>query len=145
MAVPVAPELGTVKQRNVLDVTEVYEAIAGMNPDFAVVEFVQAMAKQGVTSMFRFGESFGIVKGILCGMRIPFTEIRPQVWKSRAKLTGKSKEDGRILATKMFDTDAFHPVRKKQTLADCQGMADAAMVGYYGAQIAAKNGIIALS
>ena len=36
-----------------------------------VVEHVTAMPGQGVTSMFNFGQSFGLIKGICSAMQLP--------------------------------------------------------------------------
>ena len=38
-----------------------------------VVEHVTAMPGQGVTSMFNFGQSFGVIKGICSAMQLPYT------------------------------------------------------------------------
>ena len=38
-----------------------------------VVEHVTAMPGQGVTSMFNFGQSFGVIKGICSAMQLTYT------------------------------------------------------------------------
>ena len=47
-----------------------------------VVEQVSAMPGQGVTSMFNFGQSFGILKGICSAMQLPIYFVRPAKWKN---------------------------------------------------------------
>ena len=42
-----------------------------------VIEQVSAMPGQGVTSMFNFGQSFGILKGICSAMQLPIYFVRP--------------------------------------------------------------------
>ena len=42
-----------------------------------IVEQVSAMPGQGVTSMFNFGQSFGILKGICSAMQLPIYFVRP--------------------------------------------------------------------
>ena len=42
-----------------------------------VIEQVSAMPGQGVTSMFNFGQSFGILKGICSAMRLSMYFVRP--------------------------------------------------------------------
>ena len=42
-----------------------------------VIEHVTAMPGQGVTSMFNFGQSFGVLKGICSAMRLPMFFVRP--------------------------------------------------------------------
>ena len=47
-----------------------------------VIEQVSAMPGQGVTSMFNFGQSFGILKGICSAMQLPMHFVRPAKWKN---------------------------------------------------------------
>ena len=42
-----------------------------------VIEQVSAMPGQGVTSMFNFGQSFGVLKGICSAMQISMYFVRP--------------------------------------------------------------------
>ncbi len=42
-----------------------------------IVEQVSAMPGQGVTSMFNFGQSFGVIKGICAAMQLPIFFVRP--------------------------------------------------------------------
>ena len=46
-----------------------------------VVEHVNAMPGQGVTSMFNFGQSFGVIKGICAALGLPIYFVRPTKWK----------------------------------------------------------------
>jgi len=48
---------------------------------FVVVEHVSAMPGQGVTSMFNFGQSFGVIKGICSALKLPIYFVRPVKWK----------------------------------------------------------------
>ena len=43
-----------------------------------IIEQVSAMPGQGVTSMFNFGQSFGILKGICSAMQLPMYFVRPE-------------------------------------------------------------------
>ena len=51
-----------------------------------VIEQVSAMPGQGVTSMFNFGQSFGVLKGIFSAMQIPMDFISPVKWKKFFKV-----------------------------------------------------------
>ena len=51
-----------------------------------LIEQVSAMPGQGVTSMFNFGQSFGILKGICSATGIPIYFIRPVKWKKHFNL-----------------------------------------------------------
>lgn len=47
----------------------------------AALEFVHSMPKQGVASTFKFGTNYGVWRGILAALRVPFELVRPQLWK----------------------------------------------------------------
>ena len=47
-----------------------------------VVEQVNAMPGQGVTSMFNFGQTFGAIKGVCAALELPIFFVRPQNGKS---------------------------------------------------------------
>ena len=51
-----------------------------------VVEQVNAMPGQGVTSMFNFGQSFGAIKGICAALQLPIYFVRPSKWKKHFDL-----------------------------------------------------------
>ena len=57
-----------------------------------VVEHVTAMPGQGVTSMFNFGQSFGVIKGICSAMQLPIHFVRPTKWKKYFNLINTSKD-----------------------------------------------------
>ena len=42
-----------------------------------VVEQVNAMPGQGVTSMFNFGQTFGAIKGVCAALQLPIFFVRP--------------------------------------------------------------------
>ena len=60
-----------------------------------VIEQVSAMPGQGVTSMFNFGQSFGILKGICSAMQLPMYFIRPEKWKKYFNLINSEKDASR--------------------------------------------------
>tara|TARA_B100000579_G_scaffold413331_1_gene405876 strand:- start:762 stop:1196 length:435 start_codon:yes stop_codon:yes gene_type:complete len=67
-----------------------------------VVEQVSAMPGQGVTSMFNFGQSFGVIKGICAAMQLPIFFIRPTKWKKHFDLINTQKDASRTKAIEMF-------------------------------------------
>ena len=67
-----------------------------------IIEQVSAMPGQGVTSMFNFGQSFGILKGICSAMQLPMFFIRPAKWKKYFSLINSEKDDSRTKAIEMF-------------------------------------------
>ena len=69
---------------------------------FVVVEHVSAMPGQGVTSMFNFGQSFGVIKGICSALKLPIYFVRPVKWKKYFNLIKTDKEDSRSTAIQIF-------------------------------------------
>ena len=67
-----------------------------------VVEQVSAMPGQGVTSMFNFGQSFGVIKGICSAMQLPIFFVRPTKWKKYFELINTQKDASRKKAIEMF-------------------------------------------
>ena len=67
-----------------------------------VVEQVSAMPGQGVTSMFNFGQSFGVLKGICSAMQLPMYFIRPTKWKKYFNLINSEKDASRTKAIEIF-------------------------------------------
>ena len=67
-----------------------------------VIEQVSAMPGQGVTSMFNFGQSFGILKGICSAMQLPMFFVRPAKWKKYFNLINSQKDASRTRAIEIF-------------------------------------------
>ena len=67
-----------------------------------VVEQVSAMPGQGVTSMFNFGQSFGVIKGICSAMQLPLFFVRPAKWKKHFELLYSQKDACRTKSIEMF-------------------------------------------
>ncbi len=67
-----------------------------------VVEQVNAMPGQGVTSMFNFGQTFGAIKGICATLELPIYLIRPSKWKKHFDLINSSKDASRTKVIEMY-------------------------------------------
>ena len=80
-----------------------------------VVEQVSAMPGQGVTSMFNFGQSFGIIKGICSAMQLPLYFVRPAKWKKYFNLIKSEKDASRTRAIEIFPYFSSQ-LSKKKTL-----------------------------
>ena len=78
-----------------------------------IIEQVSAMPGQGVTSMFNFGQSFGILKGICSAMQLPMYFVRPAKWKKYFGLINSEKETSRKKAIEMFPYVAAQLSKKK--------------------------------
>ena len=73
------------------------------------------MPGQGVTSMFNFGQSFGILKGICSAMQLPMYFVRPAKWKKYFNLINSEKDASRTRAIEIFPYFSSH-LSKKRTL-----------------------------
>ena len=78
-----------------------------------VIEQVSAMPGQGVTSMFNFGQSFGILKGICSAMQLPMYFVRPAKWKKYFNLIKTEKDASRTKAIEIFPYISPQLSRKK--------------------------------
>jgi crossover junction endodeoxyribonuclease RuvC len=67
-----------------------------------VVEQVNAMPGQGVTSMFNFGQTFGAIKGVCAALELPIFFVRPSKWKKHFELINSSKDSSRTKAIEMY-------------------------------------------
>lgn len=66
------------------------------------VEKVGAMPGQGIAGMFRFGQSFGFITGVLAALDIPFQLIPPQTWKKEFSLIHQEKSKSIETAQRLF-------------------------------------------
>ena len=80
-----------------------------------VIEQVSAMPGQGVTSMFNFGQSFGILKGLCSAMQLPIYFIRPVRWKKYFGLIKAEKDASRTKAIEMFPSFSSQLSKKKDS------------------------------
>ena len=78
-----------------------------------VIEQVSAMPGQGVTSMFNFGQSFGVLKGIFSAMQIPMDFVSPVKWKKHFNLINAQKDSSRTKAIEFFPYISSKLSRKK--------------------------------
>ena len=80
-----------------------------------VIEQVSAMPGQGVTSMFNFGQSYGILKGICSSMQLPMYFVRPAKWKKYFNLINSEKDASRTRAIEVFPYFSGQLSRKKDS------------------------------
>ena len=78
-----------------------------------VVEQVNAMPGQGVTSMFNFGQTFGAIKGICAALDLPIFFIRPSKWKKHFELINASKDSSRTKVIEMYPKLTNQLAKKK--------------------------------
>ena len=91
-----------------------------------VIEQVSAMPGQGVTSMFNFGQSFGILKGICSAMQLSMYFVRPTKWKKHFNLITSEKDASRTRAMEIFPYFSSQLSKKKDS-----NKADAILIASY--------------
>ena len=91
-----------------------------------VIEQVSAMPGQGVTSMFNFGQSFGVLKGICSAMQLSMRFIRPAKWKKYFGLIKTEKDASRTKVIEIFPYISSQLSRKKDS-----NKADAILIARY--------------
>ena len=89
------------------------ENIVNFKDTSVVVEQVNAMPGQGVTSMFNFGQTFGSIKGICAALGLPIFFVRPTKWKKHFELINSSKDASRTKAIEMYPSLSDQLSRKK--------------------------------
>ena len=78
-----------------------------------VVEQVNAMPGQGVTSMFNFGQTFGAIKGVCAALDLPIFFVRPSKWKKHFDLINSSKDSSRTKVIEMYPSLSSQLAKKK--------------------------------
>ena len=91
-----------------------------------VIEQVSAMPGQGVTSMFNFGQSFGLLKGICSAMQLPMYFVRPAKWKKYFNLINSEKDASRTKVIEIFPYFSSNLTKKKDS-----NKADAILIASY--------------
>jgi len=103
--------------------------IRQMAPDVAIVERVASRPGQGVSSVFKFGASYGAVIGVLAALEVRTILVTPQTWKKHFRLDS-DKEKSRALALRTFAKSPEHFARKRD-----HSRAESALLALYGATL----------
>ena len=114
-ALPVIRDDG---QAEILDGNSLARLIVQMQPTVAVLEAAQSFPGQGVVSVFRYGQAYGTIIGVLEACAVPIYKVAPAKWKrdlglqsppkglnSSKKTTWRKKESLRV-ATELFPEEA---------------------------------------
>ncbi len=115
------------RQINGAQVTNIFkERLNGEKEVVVVVEHVNAMPGQGVTSMFNFGQSFGVIKGICAALNLPIYFVRPTKWKKHFNLIKTNKDASRTKVIEVYPEISSKLHRKKDS-----NRADAILIALY--------------
>ena len=115
------------RQINSAQVSSIFKERLNLNKDvIVVVEQVNAMPGQGVTSMFNFGQSFGVIKGICAALSLPIHFVRPTKWKKHFNLIKTNKDASRTKVIESYPEISSKLHRKKDS-----NRADAILIALY--------------
>lgn len=117
------------KSQTMVDTYELARIIDNLNNkpiQKVCIESVHAMPKQGVTSCFNFGKTFGIILGVVAANFIPVTLVTPQEWKRTLRVPA-DKDGARLRASQLMPKCSHYWNLKKH-----DGRAEAAMLAYWG-------------
>ena len=115
------------RQINSAQVSNIFKERLNLNKDvIVVVEQVNAMPGQGVTSMFNFGQSFGVIKGICAALSLPIHFVRPTKWKKHFNLIKTNKDASRTKVIESYPEISSKLHRKKDS-----NRADAILIALY--------------
>ena len=89
------------------------ESTKNVEETVVIVEQVNAMPGQGVTSMFNFGQTFGAIKGVCATLELPIFFVRPSKWKKHFELINSSKDASRTKVIEMYPSLSKHLSKKK--------------------------------
>ena len=106
------------KQINGSQVTNIFKERLSSDSDkeiVVVVEHVNAMPGQGVTSMFNFGQSFGVIKGVCSALSLPIYFVRPTKWKKHFNLIKTHKDASRTKVIEVYPEISGKLSRKKDS------------------------------
>ena len=102
------------RQINSAQLVNIIKENTKSNEDIAVVvEQVNAMPGQGVTSMFNFGQTFGAIKGVCAALKLPIFFVRPSKWKKYFELINSSKDSSRTKVIEMYPSLSSQLSKKK--------------------------------
>jgi hypothetical protein len=111
-----------------VDVDALVRCVRQHHPRVAVIEKAQAMPKQGVVSVFKYGTAFGALCAVTALCEIPTHLVSPRKWKTYFGLDA-DKEKSRALAIRLWPGSGLFE-RKKD-----HGRSEAALIARYGSEV----------
>src|SRR5690348_4707435 len=111
-----------------VDVDALVRRVRQHRPRAAVIEKAQAMPKQGVVSVFKYGTAFGALCAVTALCEIPTHLVSPRKWKTYYGLDA-DKEKSRALAIRLWPGSGLFE-RKKD-----HGRSEAALIARYGSEV----------
>lgn len=109
------------------DIVDEALEIAGKAKVECVIEQVGVRPGEGAAGAFKFGDGFGVLRGVVGASHLVSRYVRPQVWKKYHGLLKKDKSASRALAMEKWpeSRDLFARVKDADR-------AEAALIGQFG-------------
>jgi crossover junction endodeoxyribonuclease RuvC len=130
-----------------IDVNSMYVILAGMHHvKMVVVERVHAIFGSSASSTFEFGRSAGIVEGIVCVSRLPYTMVAPKEWQkemwsgiAKVKKSGKNSTDTKatslVAVKRLFPNANLLDKSKPRSQKVHDGVVDSILMAEYARRI----------
>ncbi len=115
--------------------------VLGFEADHAFIEKVGTRPLEARTAAFKFGATAGGIRMAMAFLRVPVTMVTPAMWKLSMRLGGTDKKAAIARATELFpkDVDQLTPEYGVRNMKQIEGIAEAALIGYYGYQVLKKG------
>jgi hypothetical protein len=126
--------------RREYDIPMLAMLIREANPDSAVIELQHAMPGQGGVSMFSIGLGYGILRGLVAGLSIPYSIVHAKTW-GKVMFADCAKQDTKAMAAVICgrlwpDIDWRATERCKKAH---EGLCDAALISEFGRRMLGTN------
>ena len=117
---------------------EILELFEGLGRHcFAYLENVHAMPGQGVSSTFKFGMHYGMLRTALIAASIGFETVTPAVWQR--KMSCLSKGDKKVTRAKAQELFPSVEIIGRGSKAPTHAVADALLIAEYGRRVHAEG------
>lgn len=136
LAKKVTPTVTVKASKREFNAVEIVTFIRDLKPDHIFLEKAQAMPGQGVSSMFSIGLGYGLYRGILTALYLPFTLVHPKTWQGlmfRDLPKGDTKAMSYIVCMRLWPKEDWKASERCKKPHD--GLTDAAMIAGYGSRM----------
>lgn len=113
-----------VNTKKIIDISKLKSQLDNIPISVAIIEKAHAMPRQGVTSSFQFGRSYGAVEGLCQIVTSRIDYVLPSVWKKAFGLSS-SKQASLDLAKLKFGNDKIWDIKSND------GIAEAALISLF--------------
>jgi crossover junction endodeoxyribonuclease RuvC len=136
----VAPTVVVKAAKREYDADALVALFRRFSPDHVFLEKAQAMPGQGVSSMFSIGLGYGLYRGILAALKIPYTLTHPKSWQKVMFMDlpkGDTKAMGHIVCMRLWPGRSWLASERCKKVHD--GLTDASLIAAYGCRTLAGD------